>query len=358
MAELNHVHGACRVRLQALALECGPVHREGVEGLPQGAAPGPIERADQGRKADDGADRLSAVGVSLQAVADSQERRAGLTVRSGQFPDRLGRHTGDLGGALRRESGRLVSVRVETDRVASNEAVVEEVFPDQNVRDRQCQCGVRPRARHEVGVGQPRGAGSIGVNHDQTSTVAPGLGDETHPMNVGVDGVDPPQDQKVRTDGALEVAPDAGAVGGEPGLLGGRVADGAEQARRAQPVKKRVTGLARDEPHVPAVGIGEDRFGSPPGGDRRQAAGDLVQCLVPRDANESSLALLSDPAQRVQDTVRRVDAFGVPMHLMAEEPLGEGMVGVAVAGNDAPLLDRGRNAARVGAVVGTDGFVR
>ena len=175
-------------------------------------------------------------------------------------------------------------------------SAVELVLSDQDVRDRQRQCGVRPGVRHEVGVGQPRGAGSIGVNHNQTSALPAGLGDETHPVDVGVDGVDPPQDHEVRTDGALEVAPDAGAVGGEPGLLGRRVADGAEQPRRAQSVKERVAGLSRDEPHVPAVGIGEDRFGPPGGCDRRQAAGDLIQRLVPGDTNESSLALPPDPA--------------------------------------------------------------
>jgi hypothetical protein len=92
-------------------------------------------------------------------------------------------------------------------------------------------------------------------------------------------------------------------------------------------------------------------------GNGAEAVRDLAECLIPGDPDESPLAFLPDTAQGVEDAERGIDPLGIPMDLVAEEALGERMRGVALAGGDAAVLDRGQDAARVGAIVGADGLV-
>ena len=60
-----------------------------------------------------------------------------------------------------------------------------------------------------------------------------------------------------------------------------------------------------------------------------------------------------DPPQRMTKAVRVQDELQVPVHLGAEEAVGERVVGISRDANRAPILDRDEHGARVGTVMRT-----
>ncbi|MBP2672744.1 MAG: hypothetical protein H6Q85_2810, partial [candidate division NC10 bacterium] len=93
-----------------------------------------------------------------------------------------------------------------------------------------------------------------------------------------------------------------------------------------------MTGLALHQAQGAAVRKGEDRLAAIVAGDAAEAIGDLGQGLIPGDSRELSIAFLADTTQGMEHAERGIDPFGIPVDLVAEKALSEGMLGVAVAG--------------------------
>ena len=87
------------------------------------------------------------------------------------------------------------------------------------------------------------------------------------------------------------------------------------------------------------------------GDDVVEPLGDLGERVVPRDLLEPALALGPDPAQRVQQAVRAVDAIEEAVDLRAQLALAERVVGPPAQLDGDAVLDGDRPAARVRAVV-------
>src|SRR6185503_11069864 len=117
---------------------------------------------------------------------------------------------------------------------------------------------------------------------------------------------------------------------------------------RAQPEKKGMARVPRDEAHVPAVAVRQHGFARP------EPRRDELERLVPADALQ--LAALAATDHRVKDPVRGADALVVARDLVAEESLGEGVIWIAVDFRDAAVLDGRHDAARVRTIVRTDGL--
>src|SRR3954468_17566306 len=84
-----------------------------------------------------------------------------------------------------------------------------------------------------------------------------------------------------------------------------------------------------------------------------QAGGDLVERLIPADAFEFSLALLPDPAHRVEQAIGRVSSLEVMRHLGAKRAVGERHRGVALDLCRDAVLHRHEHGAGVGTIVWT-----
>ena len=172
-----------------------------------------------------------------------------------------------------------------------------------------------------------------------------------------MDRIDAPEDHEVRLDHALHIGANTRAVGCQPSLLGGRVADVSLEPGGAEPVEEGVTGFPLHQAQGAAIREGKDGLAAMVAGDRAETIHDFGKRVIPGDPDEPPLAFLPDTTHGVEHAERGINPLGIPMDLVAEKALGERMRGVAVAGGDAAVLDRRQNAARVGAVMGADGLV-
>jgi hypothetical protein len=103
-----------------------------------------------------------------------------------------------------------------------------------------------------------------------------------------------------------------------------------------------------DDAEVPAAAVVEDRGRARLGLDADEPAGGEVEGLVPSDGAELAALLPAD--ERRRQAVGRVLPLEEERRPVAQEAPCDGVVGVAREGGDAPVLDGGHDAARVGAV--------
>src|SRR3712207_2922185 len=109
---------------------------------------------------------------------------------------------------------------------------------------------------------------------------------------------------------------------------------------RSEPVEERVADVEAVEDALGAqVADRHDRLGPGGLGDLPEAAGDLVQGVVPGDPLELPTALGADAPQRVQHAVLAVDRALVVVHLHAEPAAGERVRAVAANPCGATVLD-------------------
>ena len=168
------------------------------------------------------------------------------------------------------------------------------------------------------------------VDHDEPCTVGACLLDHRPQVTVGEAGVRAPEDDQLRVAQLLRSEPLRRAVRHLHAGADGRPADRTDEpgARRGGSRSARRTPIAR-RLWLPASLYG--RIASAPCSriDRVQAIGDLGERLVPRDLLELAAALRPDPAQRVQEPVRAVDAVEERVHLRAQLALAVRVLRVA-----------------------------
>jgi len=145
---------------------------------------------------------------------------------------------------------------------------------------------------------------------------------------------------------------DLAAQGVHQALAAGRGADGAIQQRGAQAVKEAGGDrLALHQAHGARVAVRHDGLWVA----RRnglQSADDVVQRLVPAHGLESARSLGPHAAQRPQDTIRVVGAFGVARNLGTQHAARRPMGGIPLNLQRHAVLYCSQKCAGVRAVVG------
>ena len=90
--------------------------------------------------------------------------------------------------------------------------------------------------------------------------------------------------------------------------------------------------------------------------DLAKALGDFIEGGIPGYALELSAAFRSHASHRVQQPVVVVRPFHVPIHLRAEKPVGERMIGITRHANGPPVFHRHEHGARIRTIVRAGAF--
>src|SRR5262249_5033091 len=130
----------------------------------------------------------------------------------------------------------------------------------------------------------------------------------------------------------------------------------AVELRSSQPVEKSaVETLALNLPHRATIAVGQDGLwavGS--GGDLAEFFGDFVEGEAPRDRDELPCPFAADAAERVQESLRMINPFKVPRHLVAQEAARGGMLAVAGQRHGAVAFQGDQHGAGVRAIMRAD----
>ena len=266
-----------------------------------------------------------------------------------------GVEAGDGRGVRGRPFLRPLAQRLGADRVPLDVVAVFQAVAEDHVHHAQGQRGIGAGQQRQVLVRLLGRAGAEGIDRDQLRAPPPRLLDEGPQVDVRAHDVGAPGHDEPGIDHRLGV--EAHGLADRDRDAGGARAGAdraVEEARPQRAEEAAVHAAVREQPHVPGVGVGQDRLGTVGGDHAAEARGDGVEGLVPRDAREAPLALGPDALHRVQDAVGAVDALEVVVDLRAEEALGEPVIGVAAEAHRAAVLDVHGHDAGVGAVVGTD----
>jgi hypothetical protein len=300
VAQMDHVHppGSGRTEIGA-----GQKRQIGRCAAQTAGDPGPglLEGAHQCRQQGNRPHGHGPAELAARSPAGPDVGRIGTAIGPGQVPNRFGGKPADVGRLVRRVPGRACVEGIEPDGSRLDEGVVDQVVADQHVHHSQGQGGIGPRPDHQVGIGPLGRLGPIGVNDHQPGPVLPGLLEKRPGMQIGRQGVRPPDDDEIggdgRRDGGRWSAPQAGF---EPGA-GGRTADGREQPAGSQLVEKRVARMAVDQAHVPGIKIGQNRLRPPIRRHRGGTLGNFAQGLVPANGHERPRAFGAVAFQRLQN---------------------------------------------------------
>ena len=207
--------------------------------------------------------------------------------------------------------------------------VVEQIVAVQHMRQAQRQGRIRTHSNGDEPVSPARRAGAPDIDHHQSGTFASGHIDEGNLMHIGAVQIGPPGDDVVRILHALRLRPPCCADRQLPGFPTARVAHGASiHPCRPQGMKQRLGEIAIHQALMRAIGIAGDGFTAIAGDNRLPTADDLIQGLVPRDRGKLSLTLSANASQWGEQTLRRMHALGVTVHLAAEKAAREGMLRV------------------------------
>ncbi len=296
--------------------------------------------------------------MTLQAIVDADGRGPRRRVRAGEPLD-LGR-----GKAGRRRRARgcplagAIAQCLPADRVILEVALVVQAVAERHVHHAEGQGGVGARQRGQVPVGLLGRPRPVGIHRHQGGPAPARLLDERPEVDVRADDVRAPGHDETGVDDGLGIEADRLPHRGlEPGPSRAGADRPREEARPQRLEEPAVHASVREQAHVARVGIRKDGLRPVGGDDLAEALRDGAEGFVPGDPRESALAFLADAFQRMQDAVGAVDALEVAVHLGAQEPLGEAMLGVAAEGHRPALVDRHRHHAGVRAVVGAHHLV-
>ena len=127
-------------------------------------------------------------------------------------------------------------------------------------------------------------------------------------------------------------------------------ADAAGGQARAERMEHPHQGEPLHHAHRAQIMKGHQGLGAVLRDDPSKARGDLVERLVPTDADKARLALDAIAAQGMQHPIRRGQALLVIAHLGAQHAAGDRMLLCALDAADAAVLDLDRPAAAILAV--------
>ena len=231
--------------------------------------------------------------------------------------------------------------------------VIKQLVADQDMHQAERQSAVGSRQQRDVLIALLGGGCATGVDGDQAGTATPGLLRQAPEMEIGNDAVATPEDDQPRIDDVVGVETDtaadrsavahgAGAGADRPVELGS--AETVEEASVHRPVA--------EQARVARVAVGNDGLGAVGFGNLAEASGDAGQRLIPGNPLEACAgALGADPAQRVKQPVRVVDALGIVGDLGAEHASSRRVIGRASDLDDAPVGDRYCQSTGVRAIV-------
>ena len=170
---------------------------------------------------------------------------------------------------------------------------------------------------------------AVGIDGDQGRAAALGLLRPCPEMHARGDGVAAPENDELGLIGQFHVDADAAA---ESDLMAGGArggADGSIQKAGTEPVEEaHGHRFALHQSHGSRIAVRQNPLRIL-GRDRRKAAGDGGNGLLPADPLEAPFSLLADAPHGIQQTIGVVGALGVAGNLGAQHAGGGGMRGGA-----------------------------
>ncbi len=311
-----------------------------------------VPGTDEGREDGERAVEHRPVLVVLGADQGADGRRSDRAVVGGEPLDHRRVETADRRGSLGRPVRDVGGELGEADGVGLDPRRVDEPVTDQHVHHRQHQGDVGPGQRlHELvsRLGRDR---ADRIDDDDLGAVGPGGLDRRPQVAVGQAGVRAPQQDQPAVAQLERVEAEPVAVRHAHPVAHRRAADRPQQPARPEVVEEpAVETHHRQQALVAGVAERHDRLGTMAGDHVVEPRPDLGEGVVPGDRREPTLALGPDPAQRVQQALRAVDAIEEAVDLGAQLALAERVVGPPAQLDGDTGLDRDRPTAGVRAVV-------
>ena len=370
-SQLRHIHGARIAAERAGEHQFG--HSKGVAVERERSRSGELQAAaamhpgagDAGKHGDSPRRRPTVL-RTLNTVVDTDQSGCGPCIFAREFHHVLSCDAGRSADAFRRVVRKNLLQLRETVGVFRDVLRVVQALVHDHVHQAKRERAIRSRTDRDVPVGQLRGAGRIRVDHDEPSSVAPGLLDERPQMHVVAMHIRSPRQDEFGVAEVFGVRAQLDAIDREHRSLARGRADGAIELRRSEPMEK--SSVHRPEAKLAdgaRVGIWKDALRPVLTTDGLQPGGDRVERLVPTNAMERTrfLPLPDRPfddagaaAHRVEQPVRRVDAVKIFRDLAAKKAARDGMRRVAPhpGGASARCVHRHQHRAGVRAVVGAD----
>ena len=140
-----------------------------------------------------------------------------------------------------------------------------------------------------------------------------------HDVDLGVDGIRAPDDDKVGLRHLARIGTGELARPGDKTRPGGCRADGRELARVALRVAQALDAVAHDEAHRAGEEVGPHRLAAVTALGVEQSLSGEVERVVPRDPLELSRAFRPAPLQWMEQPIVVMDAFGVARDLGADD---------------------------------------
>ncbi len=270
------------------------------------------------------------------------------------------RNSGPLRDLLRRVFGQALLQFVEAVGIAGDVVGIVQAVAQDNVHQAHGQRYVGTGIDGDVPVGNPRGAGAVGINDHQLGAVAARLFDKRPQVNVVAVDVGAPGNDVLGVAKLLGLGADFSAVNGDDGVSTGGGANRPQQLRGSQSVEEaHVHRAAVEDAKIASVGVRQHRLGAELGADVFQPRRNLRESVVPGNALEGRRAassLRSYPAHGVKHAVRRVNTVKVLRNLGTQEALRNGMCGIALDAGSASILHRYEGPAGVGTIVRAGGM--
>ena len=307
-------------------------------------AAGDVQVAGQSHQVDQGAVRVHAVDVLLDAHAPLQGRWPGGGIQPGRGDDLLLRHPGDAFHHLRREALQPFLQLVEAGRIFLNKIMIIQVFLDDDVHHTHGQRRVRGGAQLQPQVRLVGQLAAAGVDDDQSGAVSQGMGqvDALVLVRVGDQVVAAPGDHAFRL--VVVIA--------ERDVHAHDLADG--DARQVAHVPRRQhvgrTVQVGDPVHeaveiAPCAVAEHHRFSAGFPFYLVQFVGNDGQRLVPGQPPPLALAPLSDSLHGVEQAVRVFLEFQVAVGLLAGIAFADRVIPVRLDLYRLAVLDGHVNAA-------------
>src|SRR5205085_4278172 len=245
--------------------------------------------------------------------------------------------------------------RLEPERVARDVVAIQKILRDERVHHAQRQCGIGSRQRCEVTMAFLSREAAVRIDRDERCPAALCFLDAAPQMQIGDDRIRAPDQNQLRVLELLEVGADRSADRRSVAFLAGGRTDRSVEKRRAQAVEEApVHRRGLHEAHRSRVAVRQNRLRAVARRrDLPEALGDGIECVVPRNALETTAALRADSSQRMQQAFAGVGALEVTRDFRAQRSARGGVIGRTGDVDGAAVLDRDEERAGIWAIVRT-----
>ena len=312
--------------------------------------------AHQGRQTGDVAHRHPAAARPLQSVIRPDQGRTRRRVQVCQRLDLSRADAANRGDLLRTVQAHALAQRFESQRMAADVIVVDEIVANQHVHQSESKGGIGPRQQSDLRVAFFRRERTIRIDRNEPRAAPLGLLRPCPEMHARGDGVAAPEDDELRLLGELHIDAHARAQGDLVPCRAGRCADRAIQQTGAEPVEESLRhGFSLHQPHRSGVAVRQDLL-RVVRSQHGQVLRDRCDRLLPADSLEAPLPFVADAAQRMQQPVGVVGSFGVARDLGAEHAGGRAVFGRSGHLERNAVLDVHLERARIRAIVRAGAF--